>query len=148
KSIKMSWNKITNASGYHVQRYSFLNKKWETLKTITSGSTTSYTNENLYADTTYKYRVRAYRKGGNKTAYSDYSEAKSTKTKKTPTNEWVYEDGYKFYYGSNGKIKKDVSSIIGKQSSYVIKVNKKKNVVTVYAKDGSKGYIIPVKSMI
>lgn len=41
-----------------------------------------------------------------------------------------------------------MSNIIGKQSSYVIKVNKQQNCVTVYAKDGSNGYIIPVKAMI
>lgn len=65
-----------------------------------------------------------------------------------PMNEWVYKDGYKFYYGDNSKIVTDVSSIIGEQPSYLIKVNKQQNVVTVYAKDGDNGYIIPVKAMI
>lgn len=54
----------------------------------------------------------------------------------------------KLYYDAQGKLVKDVSKIIGKQSSYVIKVNKKMNVVTVYAKDGDNGYIIPVKSFV
>ena len=71
-----------------------------------------------------------------------------TKSKRTPMNEWVYKNGYKYYYNGSGNLVKDVSGIIGKQSSYVIKVNKKRNVVTVYAKDGKKGYIIPVKSFI
>lgn len=61
---------------------------------------------------------------------------------------WRYVKGYKLYYDKNGKLVKDVSKIIGKQSSYVIKVNKKKNCVTVYAKDGKKGYIIPVKAFV
>lgn len=61
---------------------------------------------------------------------------------------WRYVKGYKLYYDKNGKLVKDVSKIIGKRSSYVIKVNKKKNCVTVYAKDGRKGYIIPVKAFI
>lgn len=69
-------------------------------------------------------------------------------SERLPMNQWVYQDGYKYYYGDNGKIVTDVSSIIGKQSAYLIKVNKSQNVVTVYAKDGSNGYIIPVKSMI
>ena len=30
----------------------------------------------------------------------------------------------------------------------MIKVNRKKNIVTIYAKDGSKGYTIPVKALI
>lgn len=61
---------------------------------------------------------------------------------------WEYKGGYKLYYNKNGELVKDVSNIIGKQSSYWIKVNKKQNVVTVYAKDGDRGYIIPVKAFV
>ena len=62
---------------------------------------------------------------------------------------WIYYGGYKFYFDKKTGVRSsDVSGLIGKQSSYVIKINKSKNCVTVYAKDGSKGYIIPVKSMI
>ena len=71
---------------------------------------------------------------------ADKSQTKSTKAG------WRYVKGYKLYYDKKGKLVKDVSKIIGKQSSYVIKVNKKKNCVTVYAKDGKRGYIIPVKA--
>ena len=58
-------------------------------------------------------------------------------------NGWFYEDGYKFYYSNNIKLT-DVRGIIGWQSSYMIKVNKAQSCVTVYAKDGNNGYIIPV----
>lgn len=75
------------------------------------------------------------------------TKAQKWSLKKT-ANGWRYKDGYKFYYNSKGQLVKDVSSIIGKQSSYEIKVNKQKNVVTVYAKDGGNGYIIPVKSFV
>ena len=62
---------------------------------------------------------------------------------------WVYYAGFKFYFDKKtGARVDDVSSIIGKQSSYEIRVNKEKNVVTIYAKDGDNGYIIPVKAMI
>jgi len=60
-------------------------------------------------------------------------------------NGWHYEGSYKFYYSNNKKIE-DVRGIIGRQSSYVIMVNKQQSCITVYAKDGSKGYIIPVVS--
>ena len=63
-------------------------------------------------------------------------------------NGWAYAKGYKFYFGADGKRLEDVSSILGKQSSYVIKVNKQTNTVTVYAKDATYGYIIPVKAFI
>ena len=65
-----------------------------------------------------------------------------------PKAGWRYVKGYKLYFDKKGKLVKDVSKIIGKQSSYVIKVNKKKNCVTVYAKDGRRGYIIPVKAFV
>lgn len=58
-------------------------------------------------------------------------------------NGWYYENGYKFYYQDNEKVE-DVRAIIGTQSSYEIRVNKQMSCVTVYAKDGNNGYIIPV----
>lgn len=59
-------------------------------------------------------------------------------------NGWYYEGGYKFYY-INGVKQLDLDGILPKQSSYYIKVNRTTCSVTVYAKDGSNGYIIPVK---
>ena len=61
---------------------------------------------------------------------------------------WQYLDGLKFYFDSYGRLVQDVETLIGKQSSYLLKVNKTLNCLTVYAKDGDKGYIIPVKAML
>lgn len=58
-------------------------------------------------------------------------------------NGWFYEGGYKFYYKNNVK-QTDIRSLIGRQSSYLVKVNKAQSCVTVYAKDGNNGYIIPI----
>ena len=60
---------------------------------------------------------------------------------------WQYIDGLKFYFYNNGVLCQDVDDLIGRQSSYVLKVNKTMNCLTVYAADGSNGYIIPVKAM-
>lgn len=60
----------------------------------------------------------------------------------------AYIDGYKFYFDSCGRLVQDVDSLIGKQSDYLLKVNKTLNCLTVYAKDGNNGYIIPVKAML
>lgn len=60
-------------------------------------------------------------------------------------NGWYYENGYKLYY-INDVLQKDVSGIIGPQSSYRADVNRTTCTVTIYAKDGSNGYIIPVKA--
>ena len=61
---------------------------------------------------------------------------------------WQYIDDYKFYFDSCGRLVQDVDSLIGKQSDYLLKVNKTLNCLTVYAKDGNNGYIIPVKAML
>jgi lipoprotein-anchoring transpeptidase ErfK/SrfK len=58
-------------------------------------------------------------------------------------NGWYYEGGYKFYYENGAKLT-DVRSKLGAQSTYKIEVNRTCNTVTIYAKDGSNGYIIPV----
>lgn len=59
-------------------------------------------------------------------------------------NGWYYENGYKFYYINNVK-QLDLDGILPKQSSYLAKINRTTCTVTIYAKDGNNGYIIPVK---
>lgn len=62
-------------------------------------------------------------------------------------NGWYYEEingrVYKLYY-IDDVLQRDVRSIVGKQSSYKAEVNRTTCTVTMYAKDGSNGYIIPV----
>lgn len=58
-------------------------------------------------------------------------------------------DGHKFYFDSYGRLLAYQNGmLIGKQSSYLLKVNKTLNCLTVYAKDGNNGYILPVKAML
>lgn len=80
--ITLKWNKISGADGYQIQKYNSTKKKWETLKTIKSGSTVSYTNSGLKKNTTYKYRIRSYKIVKGRKIYSYYCNAKSAKTKK------------------------------------------------------------------
>ena len=61
---------------------------------------------------------------------------------------WRYENGYKVFYNADGSLCQNVDPIIGRQSSYYLKVNTATNTVTVFAKDGANGYIIPVKKML
>ena len=62
------------------------------------------------------------------------------------TTGWKYVDGYKFYFGTDGKMVQDVDSLIGKQSSYKLTVNRVKCQVTVYAANETGNYCIPVKT--
>lgn len=68
------------------------------------------------------------------------------------TEQWKYVDvdgtKYKLYFGKNGKQSQNVSALIGEQGNYRLEVNLSKNIVVVYAKDGNKGYTIPVKAMV
>ena len=62
------------------------------------------------------------------------------------TTGWKYVDGYKFYFGTDGKMVQDVDSLIGKQSSYKLTVNRVKCQVTAYAANETGNYCIPVKT--
>lgn len=61
---------------------------------------------------------------------------------------WQYIDGLKYYFGEDGRMWSDVESLLGSDGPYTIKVNKEMNCMTIYAQDGSNGYIIPVKSFL
>lgn len=61
---------------------------------------------------------------------------------------WQYIDGYKYYFAEDGLLVQDVESILGKQPSYEIRINKQMNCLTIYAADGANGFIIPVKAMV
>lgn len=79
--IKLTWDKISGASGYEIQRYNPSKKKYVKIKTIKNGSTVSYTNSKLKSKTVYKYKIRSYKTVKGKKIYSYYCSAKKTKTK-------------------------------------------------------------------
>ncbi len=68
------------------------------------------------------------------------------------TKQWKYVKlngkNYKLYFDRNGKRKLDVTNQLKSDTSFRIEVNLSKNMVMIYAKDGNKGYTIPVKAMI
>ncbi len=75
KTITISWNKVTGAAGYHVQR-STDNKNWTNIATATTSN--SITASGLAGNTKYYFRVRAYINNSNvhkisATAYGAYS---------------------------------------------------------------------------
>lgn len=78
--IKLTWDKISGASGYEIQRYDPLKGKYVKIKTIPKGSTVSYTNGGLKSGSTYKYKIRSYKTVRGKKIYSYYCSAKSAKT--------------------------------------------------------------------
>lgn len=62
---------------------------------------------------------------------------------------WKYVGKYKYYFEKNGTLCQNLIARFGgkwKKKDIYIKVNRKKNCVTLFAKDGRKGYTIPVKA--
>lgn len=58
---------------------------------------------------------------------------------------WDYVNGYKLYFNSSGALVQDLSNMIG--GPYQVRVNRTTCMITIFAKDGENGYIIPVKSI-
>ena len=130
-SIKLTWNKTVNgANGYAVYRSTSKDGKYTLRKTITSKNTIEFTDTGLDTNTTYYYKVRAYRMIADKKKYGSYSEivcAKSVLSKTTITvsskskkatikwNKVLGASGYKVYSAtsSNGtySLKKTITSI-------------------------------------
>ena len=79
-SITLGWNKGTTASGYQLQQYK--GGKWVTVYTGTKATSTSYTVKRLKANTSYKFRIRAYKTYGNTKQYGSWSKVLTVKTKR------------------------------------------------------------------
>ena len=79
-SITLGWNKGTTASGYQLQQYK--GGKWVTVYTGTKATSTSYTVKSLKSNTSYKFRIRAYKTYGNAKQYGSWSKELTVKTKR------------------------------------------------------------------
>ncbi len=130
-SIKLTWNKTVNgANGYAVYRSTSKDGKYTLRKTITSKNTIEFTDTGLDTNTTYYYKVRAYRMIADKKEYGSYSEivcAKpvlsktkitvSSKSKKATIkwNKVLGASGYKVYSATSSdgtySLKKTITSI-------------------------------------
>lgn len=80
-AVRLKWSESSGAAGYQIQRYNPSKKKYETVKWVKDGAKTTYTNSSLKKNTTYKYRMRAYKTVRGKKIYSYYCAVKSAKTK-------------------------------------------------------------------
>ncbi len=81
KKVRVSWKKVTGASGYVIYRATKKNGKYKKVKTIKKGSTKSWTNKKLKSKKKYYYKVRAYRNVSGKKVYSVYSNISYKKVK-------------------------------------------------------------------
>lgn len=140
-STKLTWKKRSGADGYIIYRKQ-KGQKFKKIKKIKSKKKTSYIDKKVKYGKTYIYTIKAYKKYDGKTYYTDYNKTgikKRLKVKKKRKN------GYKYLYDMDNKKIKNVQVFL-KNPKYCLKVNLTQSVMTVYAKDGKNGYIIPVKA--
>ncbi len=138
-SIKLSWKKVSKANGYYIYRSTKKSSGYKKIKTITKGSTVSYTNKSLSAGKTYYYRVIAYRTSGGKKYKSEKAQitactkpkapkvtlkkASSTSIKVT-SKKVTGASGYQVYY-STKKSSGYKKAYSGKKTTYTKKSLKK-----------------------
>ncbi len=68
--ITLEWAKNDKATGYAIEQYK--GGKWTVIATTKNNTTLKFTVKGLKNDTTYSFRIRAYKTAGGVTAYSDY----------------------------------------------------------------------------
>ncbi len=119
KYVKVSWNKVTGATGYKVYRSTAKNGTYKLLKTVTG---LSYTDKTIYSGQGFHYKVRAYKTGADS-------------VKSPPSASAVYYTKPKVPVisskNSNGNIKVSWKKVARAQSYYVYRKNSKGNYVKI-----------------
>ena len=80
-SIKLSWSKVSNASGYRIYRSTSKNGTYAKIKDITSKSTLNYTNSSLSSNKKYYYKIKSFKTVNGQRYYGYYSSITSGETK-------------------------------------------------------------------
>ncbi|MGN0521477.1 MAG: fibronectin type III domain-containing protein [Eubacterium sp.] len=77
-SITLTWSKVSRATGYRIYKYDSKTKTYKKYKDVTG---TSLKISGLSGNTTYKFKIAAYRTAAGKTVVGTLSSALSVKTK-------------------------------------------------------------------
>lgn len=80
-SVSISWNAVNKATGYEVYRADKDSEEYKLVKTVTG---TTYEDKGLEQETTYKYKVKAFRTVDEKNTYSEDSNIVDAKTEQAP----------------------------------------------------------------
>ena len=71
-SVTLTWNKVSGISGYQIYRQSYDDEPFKKIKTV-GASVKSYVDSGLKTSKGYRYRVRPYKKVGEKYTYGTYN---------------------------------------------------------------------------
>lgn len=80
-SQKLSWKKVSGATGYEIYCYDTAKKKFVKIVTVKGGSKTTYTVKKRKTGVTYRYKIRAIKTEGKTTVYGQYSNELKIKKK-------------------------------------------------------------------
>ncbi len=82
-SVTLKWKKVSGAKGYVIYRSTKKSSGFKAIKTFKKGSTVKFTNKKLKKNTTYYYKIRAYKLNSKgKKVFGSYSKVKKIRTKK------------------------------------------------------------------
>lgn len=79
--MKLTWGRVTSASGYQIYMSNKKSSGYKKIATITKNKTVTYTKTKLKKGKTYYFKIRTYRKAGSKTYYGSYSNIRYMKMK-------------------------------------------------------------------
>ncbi len=145
--VKVSWSKVSGASGYYVYRRNSGSSSWSRIATVKKGSTVSYTDKSAKNSKKYDYTVKAYsgkykslhKNPGARNLFISTPKLKSVKSTKVgitiafaPVS---HCDGYYIYRKTgNGKWVKITTVKGASKSSYTDKTAKKGKTYTYTVK--------------
>lgn len=80
RSITFTW-KETSCDGYEIYKYNEEKEKYELIKRVKGGEVTKYERNNFAKGKAYTFKIRTYKKSGDKTLYSAFSKTVKIKVK-------------------------------------------------------------------
>ena len=78
-AVELSWNKNAKATGYIIEIYR--GGKWTAIATTKNNTTLRFTMKGLARNTTYSFRIKAFRTLNGTTEFSEYSSLKAATRK-------------------------------------------------------------------
>ena len=127
KTLQVEWDEQETASGYLLYRAESKDGKYSLAAKIVGGENTVYVDENITLGKNYYYKVKAYKKSGGITCYSDYSKIvkgnaiggtelvairqMSAGYMRLAWNEYAEADGYAIYRSADGGAYERIATI-------------------------------------
>lgn len=78
---ELTWNKVSNATGYKIYKSTTKAGPYELIKTVKSAKKVKYTDKKVKKKKTYYYKIVAYKAANSCTVYGKYSGVKKVKIK-------------------------------------------------------------------